>query len=130
MSVTNLGQELMADCTHQPDQLKKVSEMQVCNNGKLYLQELVDTDELPVLGCEQCTIEWLCGDAIEHCLNTEDDAQWWTQCVRNRQHWIECLTPVWNRLPDHVLYFGFYSRELFKSMVGIMQMHDIKFTLE
>ena len=125
----NGGGHSMYTCQHES--LIPNGDMAVCERGKLYMQSLVDGGELPVTGCEECTIEWLCGEPNETCMNPEDTTQWWEQCVRPRQWWVGVLTSLWNSQSwwKSVTHHPWYA-SMVQSWLGVMEKHSIKFKLE
>lgn len=53
-------------CGHGENALKKHETMWLCTKAKHYCMDLVNDDQIPLYGCEICTINWLCGDCDEY----------------------------------------------------------------
>jgi len=121
-----IGKQLNEMCKHGLEFIKPIQNMQICPNAKQYCMELVECGELDVIGCEPCTIEWLCGDAIDSCMNPEDSPQWWLQCVQPHEMWMECIEAALNNaeLVEHMLDYPEYASTI-KSMLDYVQKHGI-----
>jgi hypothetical protein len=121
---------MMGGCTHGDTKLKKVSEMEVCKRGLVYIQSLVEQGDLPAEGCEQCMIDWLCDDPMEHCMNIEDTNQRWEQCVRNSDFWVGMLESAWNNTSWHKLVTTTpWYDDMVESMLALMTKYGLKIKL-
>lgn len=118
-------------CTHGGSVHKQVHEMNVCAKARAYIQLLVDAGDWLDNGCEQCVIEYVCEDPIEHCMNGDDgDSQWWTQCVRPRNWWKRWLTMGFNDalVLESVEHQAFVVPWI-TSMYGVMAKHKLVITI-
>lgn len=102
---------------HGQKHVKPVESMAICARGIKYCMELVKSGEMLAESCELCIITWLCDDPIETCMNPEDTIQWYTQCTRPVEYWVEHIESVLNK-PQWVANMGdhMWALELVKSI--------------
>lgn len=126
----NIGQQLNHMCKHDKKQYKPIKNMQICPNAMKYCMQLIESGEMDAIGCEPCTIAWLCDDPVETCMNPEDDHQWWLQCVQSIEFWMEHIEHALNNM-DWLKRMGthMYYDECIKSIVELMEKHNLKFKL-
>ena len=117
-------------CTHEPKSLKMVSEMKVCAKGRDYLQRLVEEGDITEPACEQCIIDWVCEDPVEHCLNVDYPGDnWWPECVRDGEYWAPYLATTWNIMAEQTPCEGFFTKDVLKELVGVTRKYGLKITL-
>lgn len=115
---------------HGESSMKPVESMQICALAIKYCMELVEIGDMQPIECEECIINWLCGDGIEICMDPNDAIQWYTQCTRPVEFWVECIEATMNspEFTKYITHHQWYS-ECAKSMFNYMELHNLKVKL-
>lgn len=122
----NIGEQINNTCKHGKSYMKPVESINICPNGMEYVKRLVESGEMGAIQCEPCIIEWLCGDPIETCMNPEEKVQWYTQCTRPIDFWVEHIEDVLNK-PQWVANMGknMWALEVVRSIWDQIETLDI-----
>lgn len=122
----NIGEQINTMCKHGKMHVKPVEAMNICMRGKEYIKRLVESGEMGAIQCEPCTIQWLCDDPIESCMNPEETDQWYTQCTRPVDFWVEHIEATLNK-PQWVANMGkhMWALEVVRSIWDQIETLDI-----
>ncbi len=122
----NIGEQINTMCKHDKNQLKPIESMQICMRGMEYIRTLVENGEMGAIQCEPCTIEWLCGEPLESCMNPEDTIQWYTKCTRPAGFWVIHIEAMLNSEEQRkFMQNDQFPVDLLQSMMNCIIMHEI-----